>query len=93
VKKYTGEDFDVQLAKPKALLEGITGKPVEYFAYPFGLWNEAAIPELKKRGFKAAYQLSDKRDQADPVYSLRRMLVPGTMTTASMHKWMNGNFK
>jgi peptidoglycan/xylan/chitin deacetylase (PgdA/CDA1 family) len=93
VKKYTGNDFDVQFAKPKALLENITGKPVEYFAYPFGLWNEAAIPELKGRGFKAAYQLSDKRDQTDPVYSLRRMLVPGTMSTASMHKWMNGNFK
>jgi peptidoglycan/xylan/chitin deacetylase (PgdA/CDA1 family) len=93
VKKYSGEDWIVQLAKPKALLESITGKPVEYFAYPFGLWNPAAIPELKKHGYKAAYQLSDKRDQSDPVYSLRRMLVPGTMTTASMHKWMQNNFK
>ena len=93
VKKYTGEDWDKQLTKPKTTLEGITGKPVTYFAYPFGLWNQAAIPELKKRGFKAAYQLSDKRDPADPVYALRRMLVPGTMTTASMHKWMKGNFK
>jgi peptidoglycan/xylan/chitin deacetylase (PgdA/CDA1 family) len=92
VKKYTGEDWNVQLAKPKAKLESIIGKPVEYFAYPFGLWNEAAIPELKKHGYKAAYQLSDKRDQNDPVYSLRRMLVPGTMSTASMHKWMKGNF-
>ncbi|HUQ97492.1 MAG TPA: polysaccharide deacetylase family protein [Chitinophagaceae bacterium] len=93
VKKYAGADWEAQLNKPKARLESITGKPVEYFAYPFGLWNEAAIPELKKRGFKGAYQLSDKRDQADPIYSLRRMLVPGTMSTASMHKWMIGNFK
>ena len=93
VKKYAGDDWEKQLTKPKTTLETITGKPVEYFAYPFGLWNEAAIPELKKHGFKAAYQLSDKRDQTNPVYSLRRMLVPGTMSTASMHKWMTGNFK
>ena len=93
VKKYTGADWDNQLVKPKATLETITGKPVEYFAYPFGLWNEAAIPELKKRGYKAAYQLSDKRDGNEPLYSLRRMLVPGTMSTASMHKWMKNNFK
>lgn len=93
VKKYTEADWNTQFIKPKALLESITGKPVDYFAYPFGLWNEAAIPELKKCGFKAAYQLSDKRDSTEPVYTLRRMLVPGMMTTASMHKWMTGNFK
>lgn len=93
VKKYTGADWDIQLTKPKAALEAITGKPVDYFAYPFGLWNAAAFPELKKCGFKAAYQLSDARDKTDPVFALRRMLVPGTMTTASMHKWMTGNFK
>jgi len=93
VKKYTDADWVVQLDKPKAQLEAITGKPIEYFAYPFGLWNEAAIPHLKAHGFKAAYQLSDKRDAAEPIYTLRRMLVPGTMTTASMHKWMTGNFK
>jgi peptidoglycan/xylan/chitin deacetylase (PgdA/CDA1 family) len=37
VKKYADTDWPVQLAKPKALLANITGKPVEYFAYPFGL--------------------------------------------------------
>ena len=46
VTKYTGADWDTQLVKPKKLLEAITGKPVKYFAYPFGLWNLAAIPEI-----------------------------------------------
>src|SRR6476661_3085079 len=93
VKKYTEADWEVQLTKPKALLENITGKPVDYFAYPFGLWNEAAIPYLKQHGFKAAYQLSDKRDASEPLYTLRRMLVPGTLSTAGMFKWMNSGFK
>ncbi len=40
VTKYQGADWDTQLVKPKKKIEEITGKPVQYFAYPFGLWNE-----------------------------------------------------
>ena len=93
VKKYAGEDWDFQLAKPKNKLELITGKPVEYFAYPFGEWNEAAIPELKKRNYKAAFQLSsNKRDTSEPLYAIRRMIVPGTWDGSAMDKWMKVNF-
>lgn len=93
VKKYAGEDWDFQLVKPKSRLEAITGKPVEYFAYPFGEWNEAAIPELKKRHYKAAFQLSSKkRDSAEPLYAIRRMIVPGTWNGPAMDKWMKTNF-
>lgn len=93
VKKYTGADWDFQLTKPKSRLESITGKPVEYFAYPFGEWNEAAIPELKKRNYKAAFQLSsNKRDANEPLYAIRRMIVPGTWDGSAMDKWMKVNF-
>lgn len=94
VKKYTGDDWEKQFTKPKEQLEAITGKPVTHFAYPFGLWNHEAIPELKKRGYITAYQLSDnKRDSTEPLYSLRRMLVPGTWSTATMRKWMKYYYK
>ena len=93
VKKYAGKDWDFQLAKPKDKLESIIGKPVEYFAYPFGEWNEAAIPELKKRNYKAAFQLSsNKRDKNEPLYAIRRMIVPGTWDGRAMDKWMKANF-
>jgi peptidoglycan/xylan/chitin deacetylase (PgdA/CDA1 family) len=93
VKKYIGKDWDFQLEKPKSKLESITGKPVEYFAYPFGEWNEAAIPELKKRQYKAAFQLSSKkRDSIEPLYAIRRMIVPGTWTGATMDRSMKANF-
>ena len=93
VKKYSGGDWDFQLAKPKTKLESIIGKPVEYFAYPFGEWNEAAIPELKKRNYKAAFQLSsNKRDTIEPLYAIRRMIVPGTWDGSAMDKWMKVNF-
>jgi hypothetical protein len=40
VKNYVAADWVKQVDKPSRQLEEITGKPVNYFAYPFGLWNK-----------------------------------------------------
>ena len=92
VKKLKEEDWVTQIEKPTKKIESITSKPVRYFAYPFGLWNVEAIPQLKKRGFIAAFQLSEKRDTTDPLFTIRRMIVPGTWNTQTMQKWMEVNF-
>lgn len=93
VKKLQGEDWDVQIAKPKQLLEKITGKPVDYFAYPFGVWNEPAAEEVKKYGFKAAFQLTEKRSQGEPLYTIRRTLVPGSWPTSKLLGRMKAFFQ
>ena len=92
VKKYQGKDWEIQLDKPTRQLESITGKPIRYFAYPFGLWNKQAIPELKKRKFLAAFQLITKRDDQEPLYTIRRMIVPGTWSIPTLYHSMNRNF-
>ncbi|MDQ2719184.1 MAG: polysaccharide deacetylase family protein [Bacteroidota bacterium] len=93
VTKYQGEDWDKQFIKPRKTIEDITGKVADYFAYPFGLWNAAAIPELKKAGFKMAFILSTKRDSTEPLFTLRRMIVPGQWSTTGMLKAMKQTFK
>jgi peptidoglycan/xylan/chitin deacetylase (PgdA/CDA1 family) len=93
VKQYEGEDYNNQMVKPKEKLESIIGKKVDYFAYPFGEWKEAAIPELKKRNYKASFQLVGKRDPTEPLYTIRRMIVPGAWDGVTLHKWMKTNFK
>lgn len=92
VRKYEGEDYDKQMVKPKEKLESIIGKKVDYFAFPFGEWKQAAIPELQKRHYKAAFQLVGKRDSLDPLYTIRRMIVPGAWDGRTLNKWMNTNF-
>jgi len=92
VKKYEGNDWIVQLDKPTKTLEQITGKNIRYFAYPFGLWNTAAFPELKKRGFVAAFQLNEKPDPADPLYCIRRIIVPGTWNGGTLNQWIQRDF-
>lgn len=92
VKTYTVDDWVEQVQKPSKQLQTITGKPVEYFAYPFGLWNKEAISKLKDHDFKAVFQLSAKRDENDPLFSVRRIIVPGSWSGATMIKVMKRSF-
>lgn len=93
VTKYAGEDWNTQLTKPKKKLEDIIGKPVNYFAYPFGLWNPTAINEIKNRGYKMAFSLATKRDTVNPIYTVRRIIVDGLWSTPSMMKAIKSSFK
>ena len=85
VKKYQGQDWVTQIEKPTKTLEDITGKKINYFAYPFGLWNAQAFPELKKRGFVAAFSLAEKRDQTDPMFTIRRIIASGYWSARTLH--------
>ena len=93
VKKLQPEDWEKQISKPKLQLEKITGKPVEHFAYPFGIWNDTAVEELKKGGFKSAFQLTERRSQTEPIYTVRRTLVPGSWPNSVLLKRMNSFFQ
>lgn len=93
VKKYQGQDWVTQIDKPTKQLEAITGTPIRYFAYPFGLWNREAIPELKKRGFLAAFQLADRMDPQDPLYTIRRIIVAGGWNLKTFNNAINRDFR
>jgi peptidoglycan/xylan/chitin deacetylase (PgdA/CDA1 family) len=92
VKQYNETDWITQVEKPSRQLQEITGKRIEYFAFPFGLWKPEVIPQLKQRGFVAAFQLTDKRDPQDPIYTIRRTIVPGQWDGQTMLKVMKRSF-
>lgn len=91
-KKYTGDDWVTQIEKPTVKLEEITGQKILDFAYPFGLWNSEGIPELKKRGFRAAYSLAQKRDEKEPLYTIRRIIASGYWSPKTLHNSMLNSF-
>lgn len=91
-KKYTGKDWEEQLDKPTKKLEEITGKTMTEFAYPFGLWNAEGIPELKKRGFRMAFQLSTKRDEKDPLFTIRRIIASGYWSPKTLSNSIKNSF-
>jgi len=91
-KKYKGSDWQIQIDKPKKKLEAITGKPVKYFAFPFGEWNAQGLPELDKRGFKAAFQLTGPRDPNDPMMTIRRILGCGYWSAETLDHHIKHDF-
>lgn len=92
-RKKIVNDWDQQLLKTKKKLEEITGKPVEYFAFPFGLWNKEGLPEIEKRGYKMAFQLATKRDSLQPLYTARRIIVAPQWSATGLLKVMQSSFK
>jgi len=81
-----------EIDEPKKLLEQITGKPVYYFAYPYGAWDERAVNELKRRGIKAAFQLSEQQDSRNPMYTIRRIMVSDSWSTAKLEEEIHSSF-
>jgi peptidoglycan/xylan/chitin deacetylase (PgdA/CDA1 family) len=92
LKKIVENDWDLQLVDTRKKLEEVIGKEIHYFAYPFGIWSKAGIPELRKRGFKLAFQLSTKRDPEEPLYTVRRMIVSPTWSAQGMLRTMKSTF-
>jgi peptidoglycan/xylan/chitin deacetylase (PgdA/CDA1 family) len=91
--KYKGKDWDIQLLNPKKQLESITGKPVNYFAYPSGEWNSQAIAQLKNYGYQLAFILSTKRNSVEPLFTTRRLIIAGSMSTEEMLRAIQSSFK
>ena len=68
-------DWQKQVIEPKAKLEKICGKQINYWAYPNGVCNKVAAGEMSKH-FKLSFILSTKRDSIQPLQTVRRMIVP-----------------
>jgi peptidoglycan/xylan/chitin deacetylase (PgdA/CDA1 family) len=86
------DDWVTQIDKPTKKLEEITGKKIDYFAYPFGIWGKSNLPELRKRGFKMAFQLADKRYPEDPLMTVRRILDSGYWSTKTFSNSVRNSF-
>ena len=76
VPDYAGADWHAQIDVPTRTLAHLVGRPIRLFAYPFGLWDPAAIPHLWHAGLTAAFQLGEPLDRRHPLWNLRRIIVP-----------------
>lgn len=89
--EYSGVEWLKQLDEPKRELGRIVGHPVRLFAYPFGRWDRRGPLQLRRAGFAAAFQLADPIDRREPLYTLRRIIVPEWSGTRLLRE-MRRNF-
>lgn len=92
VTKYKEDaDWKKEVDDPQAGLAKITGQPVEYLAYPYGINNHNAAVILDKK-MKLSFILISKRDSVYPLQTVRRMIIP-SWTPQGMLKAIHKTFK
>ncbi|MGY3053407.1 peptidoglycan/xylan/chitin deacetylase (PgdA/CDA1 family) [Pedobacter sp. UYEF25] len=81
---FTEADWKTQIDQPTKTLAEITGKKINYFAYPYGIFKTSSLHKLEEHGFKAAFILSTKRDEQYPLYTIRRIVDPGNYSAKNL---------
>ncbi len=62
-----------EMVKNRTLLEELSGKPVRYFAYPGGVYNEEALTAVRQVGFEAACAVKPHHLGADFRFEIPRV--------------------
>lgn len=87
------DDWRQQIDIPKKILEKIIGKPVQYFAWPFGAWSEGAINLMMAHQLIAAFQLGGKTSLTHPLYTIKRLQVSGSLNATALLANMRLTFR
>ena len=68
-----------------------TGVTPEFFAYPYGRWNERVRDAVRAAGYRAAFTLdrTTRRDTAS-TWSLPRLNIPAGIDDAAFQAWSAG---
>lgn len=73
--KLPADQWATQALEPRQELGRILGHEVDLLAYPYGAWNQEALPRVLEAGYRAAFQLSDHpQDPALPLLTIRRIM-------------------
>jgi peptidoglycan/xylan/chitin deacetylase (PgdA/CDA1 family) len=59
LRRLDANRLDYELIGSKRVIEGNLGRPVKYFSYPFGRYNQRVIEAVKNAGYEKAYALSE----------------------------------
>ena len=92
VDRLAGDQWRTQLDQPKARLAEVLGHPVDLLAYPFGVWSQQALAQVNATGYRAAFQLSDPQDTAQPLLTIRRIMPPPTWDGPTLQGHLESTF-
>ncbi len=89
----TLEDRDLQreIVESRDIIRHRTGVTPEFFAYPYGLWNDRVRQAVRAAGYRAAFTLDDGGDGATADrWAIPRVNVPAGIEDAAFQAWTAG---
>lgn len=80
-----------EVVRSREIIRSRTGITPDFFAYPYGLWNNRVRGAVRAAGYRAAFTLDDGPDAntTDP-WALPRMSIPARIGDAAFHAWTAG---
>lgn len=92
MRNYVAADWKIQLDQPLETLQKITGQQIAFFAYPYGSYTAQGIQELRQRNIRMAFILHTKQSATEPLLTVRRMMVLGSWSSATLAKQIGQAF-
>ncbi|MFC1688468.1 polysaccharide deacetylase family protein [Pseudomonadota bacterium] len=90
--RLSGLELNQELSGCKQELEQVTGKPVDFFAYPGGRFNQAVVAATKEAGYKAACSvIGGGRNGKDSLFWLFRETFSTSMNSLRDKLFLNHN--
>jgi peptidoglycan/xylan/chitin deacetylase (PgdA/CDA1 family) len=78
VSKLAGKDLQSEIAGSRAILQKRFRVPVDFFCYPAGRYDKAAVREVKRAGYLGATTTKLGLARPDQLFALRRIRIsPG----------------
>ena len=82
-------DLHREVVESRDVIRAHTGVTAEFFAYPYGRWNDRVRHAVRSAGYRAAFTLDDGDSTAD-LWTLPRMNVPAGIDDAAFEAWTAG---
>jgi len=75
LRKFDSSKLSEEIVNSKKRIEKILGFEIEYFAYPYGLFNKKVVDVVKTAGYKFAFTVAGGKLDAKSTYEISRVLV------------------
>jgi peptidoglycan/xylan/chitin deacetylase (PgdA/CDA1 family) len=80
-----------EVVDSREIIRSRTGVTAEFFAYPYGLWNERVLRAVRSAGYRAAFTLDGGRNATTTDrWTLRRVNIPAGIGDAAFQAWTAG---
>ena len=84
-------ELEAEVVESRASIHRATGTRPEFFAYPYGLWNERVRDRVRAAGYLAGVTLDMGLNQVDADrWSLQRVNVPARISDSAFEAWAAG---
>ena len=86
------EDRDLlrEVVASRDVISQHTGLTPEFFAYPYGLWDDRVRQAVRSAGYRAAFTLDDGHHGSADQWTLPRVNVPARIKDAAFQAWTAG---